>query len=109
MKTVVLIRERRSDNQRIEDTFTVPYCTVDVEGLFRAAIEDYLKTDEGRESVLYTDGTFSWGDAMNEIPDEILEKYEIRYDETSEVLIVNQDEILFPEYQQQVLEEDEEE
>ena len=107
MKTVVLIREVRSENKRYEDTFTVPYCTVDVEELFRSVVEEYLKTPEGKQSIIDSCGDFNWGDAINELPEELLESHEIRYDGTSEVIVVNQDEVLFPEYQQQVLEEGE--
>ena len=108
MKTVVLIRERRSENKRYEDTFSVPYCMEDVEGMLRYVVGEYLKTPEGRQTIRSTGGDFNWGDVINEIPEEFLEAYEIRYDATSEVITVDQDEVLFPDYQQQVLEEDEE-
>lgn len=36
----------------------------------RAAVQDFLKTKEGKEAVEYACGNFNWEDAMCSVPDE---------------------------------------
>ncbi|MEW6770125.1 MAG: hypothetical protein AB1330_01850 [Bacillota bacterium] len=70
--------------------------TREIERSMRDAVAEYLATPEGKEynkSIRYD---FNWGDAIQEIPDSIWEKFNLRllpFTKTAEIC-VNQDELL---------------
>ena len=95
MKIVNLIRERREDNESWVDTFEVEDSIMNVEASFRAAVKNFLGTDQGKEEVARTMSDFNWGDAMLVIPDEIWSKHGIHRVHSNVCdVIVNQDETL---------------
>jgi hypothetical protein len=49
---------------------------VDVETAWRNAIHEHLHTEEGREAASQY-GSYNWGDAFGDVPEEILEKHGI--------------------------------
>lgn len=104
MKLLNLVRERESENWSTTDLFLVEDSVDNAEEALRNAIKDYLKTKEGKISIKNSCYDFNWGDAMMDVPNEYLNKYGIyRMIDDTETIIVNQDEILFPEIQESVL------
>lgn len=105
---VYFVRERRSENARWTNGFIVEN-THNPEINIRAAIEDFLSTEQGIKCIEYTNKDFNWGDAMAEIPSEIFAKHNVR-EINNELLLsmnrsdnvkftiitVNQDEVLIP-------------
>lgn len=100
---IVLIRERDWENTRWSNYFAVKDAE-NPEQSFRDAIAEFLSTKEGVEAIKHSCEDFNWGDAVNKIPCEILQKYGIREiadDEPFTVkqlteIVVNQDEVLIP-------------
>lgn len=107
MKTVVMIRERKSENQVFENTFFVEDHVTDPERAFRLAVEAYLKTPEGKQKIVKACSDYNWGDAMATLPEEILNQYGIHTGPDVTYICVNQDEVLFPELQEEFEDEDE--
>ena len=99
MKTVVMIRERKSENQVFENTFFVEDHVTDPERAFRLAVEAYLKTPEGKQAIENACSDYNWGDAIATVPEEILNQYGIYEGTEATFIYVNQDERLFPELQ----------
>ena len=110
MRPVTFIRERRWENESFIDIFKVDDSVSNIEGAFRAAVADYLKTPEAKISVEYACGDFNWGDAMMYVPEKIFNQHGIYSvsDNSSVEIFVDQDEVLFPELQAIHLEQDEE-
>lgn len=110
MKLVAFVRERRYRNQKFIDYFRVDDSVKNVEEAFRAAVADYLKTEEAKPDVEDACGEYNWGDAMGTVPEEFFNKhgiYTTQNEDTIEIF-VNQDEILFPELQAIHLEKEDE-
>lgn len=104
MRIINMVRERASENWSTTDSFIIEDHVTNPEEAIRNAIKDYLETEEGKKSVEFAFGDFNWGDAMMDVKDEYFEKYGIRRcEEDVETIIVNQDEILFPEIQNEIL------
>lgn len=101
MRTVAFIRERVWENQKMFDYFLVDESVEDVEAAFRSAVEEYLKTPEAKNDLGFVCGDYNWGDAMLTVPTEIFNRHGI-YPTSSnvEVVVVDQDEVLFPELQE---------
>ena len=108
MKPVTFIRERRSEREQIIDYFFVEDSIEDVEGAFRAAVAEYLKSPESKPDVEYACGDYNWGDAITTVPEEIFNRHGIHYAPDAIEIFVNQDEVLFPELQEAHFEEDDE-
>lgn len=110
---VALFRERYSEDERWSDDFWVDATKIPSAELFKAAIEEYLKTPEGLKVISDTCEDFNWGDAVLYVPNEIWHKYGIYPFEYNKspfdmglspadhnndyCILVNQDEILIPE------------
>lgn len=104
---VVLTRERRWENMSWEDHFVITNSDDEsefgVERLLRDAIDAYLATPEGVQSIEDSSRDFNWGDVMMDISDEFWGRYGIKVvggiDEfipgTLVYITVNQDEVLF--------------
>ena len=106
MKTVVIIRERKSENQVFENTFYVEDHVEHPERAFRSAIEAYLKTPEGKQEIVKACSDYNWDDAMATVPEEFLNQYGIYTGKDVTYLCVDQDEVLFPELQDLCEDED---
>ncbi|MBQ8997077.1 MAG: hypothetical protein IJ086_07420 [Clostridium sp.] len=103
MKLLNLVRERISEDWRETDIFLVEDSVVNPEEALRNAVRDYMQTEEGKQSILNSCKDFNWGDAMMDVPNEYLNLYGIyKMVDDVETIIVNQDEILFPEIQELV-------
>lgn len=102
MKTVVFIRERRSEGQFFTDYFLVEDHITDPESAIRAAVETYLKTPEGKEAVIEACRDYNWGDVFNTVPEQILNQHGIHFTEEGYTICVDQDEVLFPELQEEI-------
>ncbi len=112
---VDIIRERPEENERWVDGFWVS------EGLakssepldpFRAAVEEFLETEDGLAAIYQTSKDFNWGDAMVYVPEEIWNKHGIYPEDPYKTLeergiishpylsrmsiTVHQDEVLIP-------------
>ena len=61
MRTVTFIRERRCENEIFVDTFKVDDSVSDVEGAFRAAVREYLQTEDGKAAVEQACEDYNWG------------------------------------------------
>lgn len=99
MKTVILVRERASENEVFENVFLVEDHIKDPEQAFRSAIETYLKTPEGKQAIENACSDYNWGDAIATVPEEILNQHGIYEGTEATFIYVNQDERLFPELQ----------
>ncbi len=73
------------DNSKIKDP----------EKAVREAVQDFLKTEEGKEAVEHACGYFNWGDVMASVPDEYFESHGmIPFGDTSISVEVEHDEVL---------------
>ena len=107
MKLLNLVRERESENWSTTDLFLVEDSIDNEEEALRNAIEDYLKTREGKKSIKKSSFKFNWEDAVTDVPNKFLNKYGIyRLIDETKTITVNQDEILFPKMQESVLNEE---
>jgi hypothetical protein len=52
------------------------------EDAFRAAVEDYLETDDGKAVLDYNNNDFNWGDMMMHVPAEIFKIYGLKSADT---------------------------
>lgn len=104
MKFFTITRERASEDWRRTDTYLIENNIQNPEQFFRNAIEEFMSTPEGKSAIEYACGDFNWGDAITYINEEILNKHGI-YSVNSETenIIVNQDEVLYPGIQEEVL------
>ena len=109
-----IIRERPSEHEVWSDEFWVDATKVPTIERFKAAVQDYLKTPEGKQDIIMTSEDFNWGDAMMYVPTEAWNKYGIYPAETGRTLNemgliyksnlmhftckVDQDEVLIPDY-----------
>ncbi|WP_214688281.1 MULTISPECIES: hypothetical protein [unclassified Exiguobacterium] len=103
MRLVNLVRERKSDNSHVVDTFLVKDSITEPEVALRDAVKDFLMSDEGKKCVIYACGDFNWGDAISNITDEFLQPHGLVSFNVSETIVVNQDEVLFSDIQEEVL------
>lgn len=98
MKIIVnLIRERISENEVWVDSFECDESVINPEQSMRAAVKEYLKTEEGKKAIKDTCNDFNWGDAVLYVPDKIWNKYglyPLNRNKSIDIK-VNQDEILF--------------
>ncbi len=69
----------------------------DAQYSMRAAVKEYLSTEEGKQIAEDNMQDFNWGDAILHIPDELWEKYGLRMVThlTDNVIVVNHDENLY--------------
>lgn len=68
----------------------------DADKSFRAAIQEYLKTKQGKTVAQENGNDFNWGDAMLCVPNEIWEKHGLKMlDSKPVVYSVNHDENLY--------------
>lgn len=109
---VALVREVPSEQERWSDAFWVDARKVPTTDLFRAAVQEYLETEEGRMAIQETRDDFNWGDAILYVPEQIWNKHGIypatheklpemmglapTADHTILTLTVDQDEVLIP-------------
>lgn len=110
---VALIRERLSEDERWIDEFWIDSSNTPSVELFKAAVEEYLRTEDGIKNIEDTCEDFNWGDAVMYIPSEAWNKHGIyvSYPSLTEQglapipsenifsLTVDQDEILIPDYE----------
>lgn len=77
MKTTVLFwTSGGGDDLEVGAWFVRHECPhYDVEANLRKAIDEYLSTDEGQAQI--AGSVFNWGDAVNDVPAEIWQKYGI--------------------------------
>ena len=100
---VVLRRHRDWENTTWTDYCTVPQ-GIDAEMALRAAIADFLLTDDGKQAIRDTMEDFNWGDAVMILPNETWEKHGVRFISPHEPVTimgrsevdVRQDEVLIP-------------
>lgn len=105
MRILNVVRERNSEGWSTIDSFLVEDYVVNSEEALRNAVKDYIQSEEGKQDVIDTNGDFNWGDAMMGITDDFLAPYGLRICcNEVETIFVNQDEVLFPEIQDKVLE-----
>lgn len=104
MRILNIVRERKCENWSTTDSFLINDDVLNPEEAMRNAIKDFMQSEQGKKSINYACGDFNWGDAMMDITDEFLKPHGIyRYQEDIETVLVNQDEILFPEIQESIL------
>lgn len=97
-RTLNLIRQRISENEIWIDEFEYEDWVKNPEKSLRNAISNFLNTEEGTKAINDSCNDFNWGDAINSVPESILNKYGLHYiiDKTNLTdVIVNQDEVLF--------------
>lgn len=96
-KTVILVRERPSEQAAYVNVFRVATAVTDPEAAMRAAVADFLATPEGMQAIRDSAYDFNWGDAVTEVPDEFWQRHGLRLLSTPRrVVRVDQDEILIP-------------
>ena len=111
---ISIIRERYSEHEAWSDDFWVDASLTPSVALFKTAIEDYLRTEDGMRDIKATCEDFNWGDAMVYVPIETWNKHgiypldpnrdphELGLSPTTSLnyqsFLVNQDEILIPDY-----------
>lgn len=76
------------------DVFAAAGCVADPERALRSAVEEYLRSPEGRQAAEETGWEFNWGDALMYVPVEVFLRHGILPLDVAEVE-VHQDEILF--------------
>lgn len=104
MKVINFVRERNSENWSTTDSFLVEDFVKNPEEAIRNAVKDFMQTTEGKQVVKDACGDFNWGDAIMYITDDCLISHGLRrYNEDIETIIVNQDEILYPDIQNKIL------
>lgn len=103
MRRLNVVRERKSDNWTAYAWFVVEDSVKEPEVALRNAVKDFLKSDKGKKSIQYACGDFNWGDAIANITDEFLHPHGLQWSDEAETIVVNQDEILFPDIQEAVL------
>lgn len=97
MKIINLIRERISEDELWVDTFLAEDWVNNPEEALRNAVTDFLKTEQGLESMKESFYDYNWGDFVNDVPKDILSKYGLAVSDSHLETInikVNQDEIL---------------
>lgn len=101
---VRLTRNRWSEHQSWTDDFIADETVTNPEEALRNAVADFVKTDEGRESVIASSFDFNWGDAIQDMPDEYWTRRGMHYLYDSMTytvtgspvdIAVSQDELLF--------------
>lgn len=103
-RLMILTRERQGKRTELYlDKFFVQDGVENPEQALRAAIDEFLFTDDGQKMITYSGEDFNWGDAVNSTIEPFILKHGIeRWDETDSYLVtgevihltVNQDEIL---------------
>lgn len=65
------------------------------EKVVRKAVQEYLKTPEGKRDMEYACGYYNWGDAIRTIPDDFWEEHGLKpINHTATDIWVDHDEIL---------------
>ena len=104
MKLLNLVRERRCENWSSIESFLVEDYVKNPEEALRNAVEDFMKSEEGKKAIEYACGDFNWGVVAANITDEFLKPHGLMWFKNDiETVSVNQDEVLFPEIQEDVL------
>lgn len=68
-----------------------------IEAAMRAAVAEFLQTDDGKQAVQHAAGRFNWGDAITYIPDDVWNRHGIYVKSSPEVdteVVLNHNEIL---------------
>ena len=108
MRVLNLVRERSSENWSRIDTFIVEDYVTNPEKALRNAVKDFMQSEDGRKAVEYACGDFNWGDAITYITNDFLGIYGLTICEQDiETVLVDQDELLFPDIQEELLKSDE--
>lgn len=110
---VTLVRERLSEGETWADHFWVDAGKEPLVELFKAAVQDYLRTPGGFQDIEATCRDFNWGDAVMHVPMRFWEDQGIYYADDLNYLkdkgmvpsrivghytfVVDQDEVLIPE------------
>lgn len=110
---VTLVRERQWENETWTDGFWVDAGQVPSVELFKAAVQEYLRTSAGFADIEATCRDFNWGDAVMYVPDacweahgiykadrmdfeDFLEKGLVCHNSRLFDIVVDQDEVLIP-------------
>lgn len=104
MKILNLVRERKAENWSVTDSFWVEDFVENPEEALRNAVKDFMISEDGKDGIIYACGDYNWGDAISGITDEFLIPHGLRwYNEDVITVIVNQDELLYPDIQNKIL------
>lgn len=104
MRVVNIVRERISEEWTTTDSFLVEDRVSNPEEALRNAVRDYMQSEEGKKDIVDSNYDFNWGDVMMNITDEYLKPHGLQFcHQEIETIVVNQDEILFPELQESIL------
>ena len=103
MRMLNVIRERKSEDWRVSDSFLVDDRVENPEQALRNAVKDFMQSEDAVEAIKYAGGDFNWGDAIMSITDEYLMPHGLRSaDSDAQTVFLNQDEVLFSDIQQDV-------
>ena len=88
-RMVAFERERLSENWRRTDYFLADESVSIPIKAMRAAVAEFLTTEDGEESIEDTMGDFNWGDAMEYVPDDIWSKHGLRIKYANEPYLIS--------------------
>lgn len=95
MYIVNLVRKRSYEYELWVSAFQAEDIVTNPEQALRDAVKEFLSTEEGRKALDYTAHDFNWGDAVTHVPEEIWNRYGLKFQNVKSVDIkVNQDEVL---------------
>lgn len=99
MRTVVLVRTLSEVDPPCIDVLQVADRVTDVLGAIKAAAQDFVNTPDGMAYAESINWDFNWGDALQEIPDEILSSHGITAlgHQDHDVITVNNYEVILDE------------
>jgi hypothetical protein len=95
---IILARITNNDAVHLLEFETIPEkLGENPQAAMRAAVKEYLSTDEGKQIAENNGDDFNWGDAILNVPAELWEKYGLRMVThlTDNVIVVNHDENLY--------------
>lgn len=88
-RMVAFERERLSENWRRTDYFLADESVSIPIKAMRAAVAEFLTTEDGEASIEDTMGDFNWGDAMEYVPDDIWSKHGLRMKYANEPYLIS--------------------